>query len=163
MNPDDLSHTRQAASPTPSDAAAPDVPPDIVVPDPHPLTDADLSSVFRRALRLVAVLALLAAAILAVAAGWQTALLLLVGAAVSWTGIFEWRNLTNAVFDRLDKHREARPVGRAVFLFFLRLGLAAGVLYVSLRYVNGSVYALVGGLGLAVVALSFEALRLLRG
>ena len=32
--------------------------------------------------------------------------------------------------------------------FFLRLGLTVVVLYVSLKYLNGSVYALAAGLGL---------------
>jgi hypothetical protein len=40
--------------------------------------------------------------------------------------------------------------------------MVAGILYVSLRCLNGSVYALVAGIGLAVVALSIEAIRLLR-
>jgi hypothetical protein len=39
----------------------------------------------------------------------------------------------------------------------------AAVLYVSLRCLHGTVYALVAGIALGLVALSFEALRLLRG
>jgi len=47
-------------------------------------------------------------------------------------------------------------------MFFLRLGIAALIIYVSLRCFHGSLYALLTGLGLAVVALTIEALRVLR-
>jgi len=46
--------------------------------------------------------------------------------------------------------------------FFLRLGLAFGIAYVSLKFLDGSVYALAGGLALGVLTLSFEGLRLVR-
>jgi hypothetical protein len=43
--------------------------------------------------------------------------------------------------------------------FFFRLGLALGVLYVSLKFLNGSVFAVAVGLGLGVFALTIEVLR----
>jgi hypothetical protein len=46
--------------------------------------------------------------------------------------------------------------------FFLRLGLTVVVLYVSLKYLNGTVFALAAGLGLGVLALTVEALRLMK-
>jgi hypothetical protein len=46
--------------------------------------------------------------------------------------------------------------------FFLRLGLTLAVLYVSLRYLNGSVWALAAGLALGVFTLSVEGLRLMK-
>ena len=46
--------------------------------------------------------------------------------------------------------------------FFLRLGVAVAVLYVSLKYLDGSVYALAAGLGMGVFALTIEALRLVK-
>jgi hypothetical protein len=46
--------------------------------------------------------------------------------------------------------------------FFLRLGLTVAVLYVSLKLLDGSVYALAGGLALGVFALSVEGLRLMK-
>jgi hypothetical protein len=137
-------------------------------PDPVPnttpeMTDADLQGVLRRALRLVIVLTLLLVIAFTATMGWQSGLLALVGGAISWTGIREWSSLSTLVFARMDTQRPPRPMGRTLVMFFLRLGLVAAVLYVSLRCLNGTVYALIAGIGLAVVALSLESLRLLRG
>jgi hypothetical protein len=55
-----------------------------------------------------------------------------------------------------------RPLAGVLIGFFLRLGLALVVLYVSLKYLDGSVYALVAGLALGVAALSIEGLRLVK-
>jgi hypothetical protein len=63
----------------------------------------------------------------------------------------------------MDNQQPPRMVGRTLVMFFLRLGGVAAVLYVSLRCLHGTVYALVAGIALGLVALSFEALRLLRG
>lgn len=135
-------------------------------PDPNvtpDMTDAQLQGVLRRALRLVIVLTLLLVIAFTATMGWQSGLLALVGGAISWTGIREWRSLSTVVFARMDTQQPPRPMGRTLVMFFLRLGLVAAVLYVSLRCLNGTVYALIAGIGLAVVALSFESLRLLRG
>jgi hypothetical protein len=51
----------------------------------------------------------------------------------------------------------------AVALFFvLKLILFAGVIYVSLKYIQGSVWALLYGLGLAVLTIGWEGIRMLR-
>lgn len=126
------------------------------------MTDDDLREMLRRALRTVVVLGLLLFLVFTFTMGWQTGLLEMAGALISYTGIREWRNLALAVFAKLDNQQSARPMGRTLVMFFLRLGVVAAILYVSLRCLHGSVYALVAGIGLAVVALSFEALRLLR-
>ncbi|MFY9747632.1 MAG: hypothetical protein WA891_02820 [Acidobacteriaceae bacterium] len=126
------------------------------------MTDDDLREMLRRALRTVVVLGLLLFLVFTFTLGWQTGLLELAGALISYTGIREWRNLALAIFAKLDNQQSARPMGRTLVMFFLRLGVVAAILYVSLRCLHGSVYALVAGIGLAVVALSFEALRLLR-
>lgn len=127
------------------------------------MTDADLERMLSRALRLVVILGLILGVVFAAARGWQTGVLELVGAAISWTGIHEWKNLALAVFARLDNQRAPRPMGRTLGMFFLRLGVVGAVLYVSLKCLHGSVYALVAGIALSVIALSVEALRLLRG
>jgi hypothetical protein len=49
-----------------------------------------------------------------------------------------------------------------LFWFFLRLILAGGLLYVSLKVLNGKVLALVAGLALAILVLLVEAFRLFR-
>jgi hypothetical protein len=127
------------------------------------MTDADLQATLRRAQRTIAILGVILAAVFAIAAGWQSGLLALVGAVISWTGIREWRGMTTVLAARLDNEQPARPVGRTLVTFFLRLAAAAAALYVSLRCLHGTVYALVSGLGLAMVALAWEALRHLRG
>jgi hypothetical protein len=55
-----------------------------------------------------------------------------------------------------------RPMGRILLGFFLRLGLSVVVLYVSLKTLNGSVYALAAGLGLGVFSLTVEGLRMVK-
>jgi hypothetical protein len=133
--------------------------------DPTPsadLTDEDLRSLLGRALRIVAILTPILFLVFTFTLGWQTGLLFLAGAAISWTGIWEWRSLSERIFAHLDNRHEPGTTRRTLVLFFLRLGLAIALLYVSLRCLHGTVYALVTGLGLAVVALTFEAVRLLR-
>jgi hypothetical protein len=126
------------------------------------MTDQDLREMLSRALRMVVLLGVLLFLVFTFTLGWRSGLLELAGALISYTGIREWRSLTMAIFSKLDNDQTARPMGRTLVMFFLRLGMVAAVLYVSLKCLNGSVYALVAGIGLAVVALSFEALRLLR-
>jgi hypothetical protein len=70
--------------------------------------------------------------------------------------------LMSAVIARMDAGAEARPMGMVLTGFFLRLGLAIGVLYVSLKFLNGSVIAIAVGLGLGIVSLTIEAIRLAR-
>ena len=125
-------------------------------------SDADLKSALQRALKTTAVLGLVLAVALGIFLGWQTGLLLLVGAAVSTTGVWEWQRLVAFINARMDNQRADGSGGRVVVMFFLRLGLAGAALYISLKYLDGSVYALVGGLCLAVLVLTTEAVRLIR-
>jgi hypothetical protein len=126
------------------------------------LTDEDFKRTVRSALRLMAVATAVVAPLVWWKMGWQSAVLLLVGAAISGSGLFEWLRLMTAVMVRMDSGEKARPMGLVLTGFFLRLGLTVVVLYVSLKVLNGSVYALAGGLALGVFALSVEALRLVK-
>ncbi len=128
-----------------------------------PLTDDDFRRMMRRALRHVAILSVILAVVLTFVMGWRSGLMFLAGAAISFTGIWEWRSLGLSIFARLDNQQHVRPIGRTLVMFFLRLGMAVVILYVSLKCLHGSVYALLAGLGLAILALFLEALRLLRG
>jgi hypothetical protein len=110
----------------------------------------------------VAVLGVIGIAVTWLAAGWQSAVLFLVGAAIAGTGLYESQRLMLAVLSRFNEGRKGKPVAGVLVWFFLRLILAGVVLYVSLRSLEGSVYALCAGLGLAVVALTIESIRLLR-
>ncbi len=127
-------------------------------------SDQDLRLVLNRALRSVAIAIAIGIPVIWIAWGWRSVLMFLVGGAIAATGILEWRQLMTAVLERLDmgSGSKPRPLGGVLFWFFIRIVAAAGVLYVSLRSLDGKVAALLIGLALALVALSIEALRLLR-
>ena len=65
-------------------------------------TDADLRRVLRRALRTIAILTVLAAPIVWAAFGWRNVVLLIVGAAVSATGVWEWQRLLTVLIATMD-------------------------------------------------------------
>jgi hypothetical protein len=126
------------------------------------LTDEDFKRTVWSALRLMAVVVAVAVPLVWWKMGWQSAAFLLVGALISGSGLFEWLRLMTAVMVRMDGGEKARPLGLVLAGFFLRLGLTVAVLYVSLKLLNGSVYALAAGLALGVFALSIEGLRLMK-
>jgi hypothetical protein len=127
-------------------------------------TDDDARRTIWRALRLMAVAAVIGGLVLWWKSGWQSGVLFLTGAIISGSGLFEWLRLMSALMAGMgsegDTPAVVRPMGPIMIGFFLRLAGAVAVLYVSLKYLNGSVYALIAGLALAVVALSIESLRL---
>jgi hypothetical protein len=125
-------------------------------------TDMDLNAALRRALKLTVILGLVLAVVLTFAFGWQTAALLLAGTIISATGLWEWQRLVVFINARLDNQKSPGGAARVITTFSLRLALAGGILYGSLRCFHGSVYALVGGLGLGILALTIEALRMIR-
>lgn len=125
-------------------------------------SDADFKRTIWSALRLLAVITLVAAPLVWWKLGWPSAALLLVGAAISGSGLWEWLRLMSAVMVRMDGGEKARPMGLVLFGFFLRLGLTVVLLYVSLKILNGSVYALAAGLALGVFSLTVEGLRLMK-
>lgn len=148
----------------------------------HPIvefTDADLAAMLRRVVRLTAVLGVVLALVLWVVAGWQTAALFAVGAAISVGSVYEWARLIRVVTARLDRMSQASAGGggaesadarRAglgpavvVVLFLMRLMIAGVAIYVSLKCFHGSPIALLCGLGLALAGLVWEAVRALRG
>ncbi len=124
-------------------------------------TDEHLKQAMRRSMRLVAILTAAIFVVLLVAIGWQTAMLLLVGAAISVSSLWEWQKLMVVIMAKLDNKQQPGSA-RVIVGFLLRLIVAAAVLYGSLKFLHGSVFALVGGLVLAVIALSVEAARLVR-
>jgi hypothetical protein len=125
-------------------------------------TDADFKRTIWSALRLLAVITAVAAPLIWWKMGWQSAVLLLVGAVISGSGLWEWLRLMTAVMVRMDGGEKARPLTMVLLGFFLRLGLTVVLLYVSLKVLNGSVYALATGLALGVFALTVEGLRLMK-
>jgi hypothetical protein len=67
-----------------------------------------------------------------------------------------------ALAARMGSGAPARPIGPVLASFFVRLTAAIAVLYVSLKYLHGSAFALVAGLALGVAALTIVGLRQLR-
>ena len=139
----------------------------------HPIlefSDADLAALLRRVVRLTGAIGILAALILWPIAGWQTAALFAVGAAISIGSIYEWGRLFRTIAQRMDAAAQGNAsrgsrlgAGVVVSLFLLRLAIFAAVIYGSLKCFHGSPVALLCGLGLALAGLVWEALRVLRG
>jgi hypothetical protein len=125
-------------------------------------SDADFRATILRAIRMLMVIAVVGALLLWWKMGWQSAALLMVGAVISGSGLWEWLRLMTAVMARMDQGGEAKPMGMVLLGFFVRLAATVALLYVSLKELNGSVYALAAGLTLGVFALSVEGLRLMK-
>jgi hypothetical protein len=129
-------------------------------------TDDDFKRTIWSALRLVAIAVVIGVPLLWWKLGWQSAALLLVGALISGSGLYEWLRLMTALMVRMDTGTDTptpvRPLAPVLIGFFLRLGVAVALLYVSLKFLDGSVYALIAGIALGVAALSIEGLRLIR-
>jgi hypothetical protein len=126
------------------------------------LSDADLRNTMIAAMRLLAILAVLVLALFWWKSGWQSGLLVAIGAAISGASLWEWMRLMTAVNAAMDQGATPRPMGMILTGFFLRLGLTLVVLYVSLKYLHGTVFALAAGIGLGVFSLTVEAVKLLK-
>jgi hypothetical protein len=134
-------------------------------PDTHPialLTDAALDAMLKRAMRITLILGLIPAIILWIASGWRNAAMLATGAAISAASVLEWQRLIRLFNARMDRHKSPRGTVTVLTFFLLRLLIFAGAIYGSLICFRGSVVALLCGLALAVIAIAWEALRLLR-
>jgi hypothetical protein len=131
-----------------------------------PYSDADFKRSIRSALRLVLIALAVGVPLVWWKLGWQSAALLAVGGLISGTGLFEWLRVMSALMERMDVSSGApaggRSATRVLLSFFLRLGVALALLYGSLKLLDGSVYALIGGLTLGVAALLIEGLRLVK-
>ena len=125
------------------------------------LTDGDVRGAMLSALRLLAIFTVAATAIFWWKAGWPSGALVVIGAAISAASLWEWTRLMNVLNQAMDAGRTKRPIGLTLLGFFLRLGLTLAVLYVSLKYLHGNVFALAAGLGLGLLSLTIEALRLM--
>jgi hypothetical protein len=124
--------------------------------------EGDVRAVLVRTIRLLAILAAVGMVLVGFKLGWRSSVLLLVGAAISATGLWEWMRLMSAIMERVDGAVTVRPMGMVLTGFFLRMGLTIAVLYVSLKFLHGSVIALAFGLGLGIASLIFEVIQLAR-
>ncbi len=139
-------------------------------------SEDDVRITLQRTLRLLAIVTVIGALLVTWKLGWQSALLLVIGAVISGSGLWEWMRLMSAVMARMDisaaaaegkpapvaSGPAARPMGLVLTGFFLRLALTIAVVYVSLKTLHGSVIALAAGLALGIFALTIEAIRMAR-
>ena len=131
----------------------------------HPivdLTNEDLDAMLKRAFRKTLILGVIASIAVLIGGGWRSAAMLLDRHAdfggqhpgVAAAGPRDQRQAGQAEDPRQRRRRGA--------FLCARLTVFAGVIYGSLKCFHGSVTALLCGLCLAVLAIGWEALRLLR-
>lgn len=125
-------------------------------------TDQDFRRTILRALRLLLVFTVLALPVFWWRSGWRSGVSLLIGAGISASGLWEWLRLLTALMERMDAGAKVRPMGLLLTGFFIRLAVVVAVLYGSLKFLEGSVVALAAGLGLGVISLTIEGLRLVK-
>jgi hypothetical protein len=133
--------------------------------DSHPiadLTDAAVQAILRRTIYIILILGAAGALVLWIASGWRNGAMLAVGAVISAASIFEWQRLIRLFTAKMDSGKTPRGTALVVIFFLLRLIVYAGLIYASLKCLQGSPVALLCGLGLAVLVLALQALRLLR-
>jgi small-conductance mechanosensitive channel len=131
----------------------------------HPivnLSQTDLDAMLHRSLRNTLILGLIAALAVLIGGGWRSAGLLVTGTLISAASIWEWQRLIRLVNARMDKQKTPASAPVVVLFFVLRLTIFAGVIYVSLKFLHGSVFALFFGVGLAALTIVWESIRLLR-
>jgi hypothetical protein len=131
----------------------------------HPivdLTQADLDAMLHRSMRNTLILGVISALAVLIGAGWRSAAMLATGTLISAASIWEWQRLIRVINARMDRQKTPASAPVVVLFFVLRLTVFAGVIYGSLKCFHGSVVALLFGLALAVMAIGWEAIRLLR-
>jgi small-conductance mechanosensitive channel len=130
----------------------------------HPILDIspeELQGFFQRAMRNTLILGLLSSLAVLIGAGWRNAAMLLTGTLISAASVLEWQRLVRVINAKLDRQKIPRSAPAVVLFFVLRLTVYAVAIYGSLRCFQGSVVALLCGLGLAALAVTWEAIRLL--
>ncbi len=126
------------------------------------LTDEALQLTLRPAIRNTLIRGAIGAAGIWIASGWRNAAMLAVGAMISAASIFEWQRLIRLFNAKLDQQKTPSGAIMVVLFFLARLIVYAAAIYGSLKCLQGSPVALLCGLGLAMLVLAWEALRLLR-
>jgi hypothetical protein len=129
---------------------------------PTGITDAGLEALLHRALRNTLISGVLISLVLWKASNWRDAAMMATGTGISAASIFEWRRLARFVSAKLEKKQAPRGAAISAVLLVTRLTIFAGAIYVSLKCFQGSAIALFCGLALALLAIVWEAIRLLR-
>jgi hypothetical protein len=133
-------------------------------PESHSLLELpnDAAEVMlQKAMLISLILGVVASVVLLIASGWRNAAMLMTGALISAGSIFEWQRLARVIRAKLEAEKTPRSTAAVVVFFVLRLVFYAGAIYVSLKCFQGSAVALLCGLGLAALTITWQALRLL--
>jgi hypothetical protein len=125
-------------------------------------TDSTVEGMLNRAIRNTLIAGGLAAIGIWIGSGWRNAAMMLAGTLISAASIFEWKRLARVIGAALDRNEIPKSAPGVVIFFVLRLTVYAGIIYGSLKCFQGSTVALLCGLGLAALAIGWEALRLLQ-
>jgi uncharacterized membrane protein len=126
------------------------------------ISEADQEAMLRRAMHNTLILGLLSALAVLIGSGWRNGAMLVTGTLISAASILEWQRLVRVINAKLNNRKTPRSAAAVVIFFVLRLTVYAGVIYGSLKCFEGSVVALLCGLGLAALTVGWEAVRLLR-
>jgi hypothetical protein len=131
----------------------------------HPIldiTEEAVDALLKRAIHNTLILGLIPSLIILFVSGWRDAAMLATGTLISAGSIFEWQRMIRVIYAKLNQQKTPRSATGVVVFFVLRLTVYAGLIYGSLKCFQGSVIALLCGLGLAALAVGWEAVRLLR-
>jgi hypothetical protein len=126
------------------------------------LTDEALQLLLKRAIRNTLILGMLISAVIMISAGWRNGAMFFTGSLISTASILEWQRIIRLINARIKRQKAPRGAALVIVFFLVRLLIFAAAIYGSLKCFQGSVIALICGLSLAVVTLTWEALRLLR-
>jgi hypothetical protein len=126
------------------------------------ISNQALDAMLRRAMRNTLILGIIPALALWIGSGWRDGAMLATGTLISAASIWEWQRLARLINAKLDQQKTPPGASVAVLFFVLRLTVFAGAIYGSLRCFRGSAMALLCGLGLAVLTMGWEAIRMLR-
>jgi len=130
----------------------------------HPILELNndaADALLKRAMRNSLILGGIGSVGLWIGSSWRNAAMLMTGTLISAASIMEWQRLARVIGAKLDNQKTPRSAPAVVIFFVLRLTVFAGVIYGSLKCFQGSVVALLSGLGLAAFAIAWEAVRLL--
>lgn len=139
------------------------------------LTDADFRRTILRAIRLTAILLAIGVPLVWWKLGLGSAVYLLLGGVISGSSLWQGLRLMSVVMLQMDAQNQTAAQNQAdaapqrspsltpVFLgLALHAGIALVLLYVTLKTLDGSAYALGAGFLAGVCALSVEAFRIMR-
>lgn len=126
------------------------------------ISNAAPEAMLRRALRNTLILGTIPAVALWIGSGWRNAAMLSAGTLISAASIWEWLRLVRLINARLDHQKPPMGTPLVILFFVLRITIFAGIIYGSLKCFQGSAVALLCGLGLAVLTVGWESLRMIR-